>query len=88
MQIVLMIISIIVGITSLVCWIMIEIQMFKTEDGPLKGIIGIVTCGIYALIWGWMKVNELPNKNIIYIWTGAVVISIIVQAVTKAVVGV
>jgi hypothetical protein len=55
------------GIGSLVCWIMILIKMFQ-NDKPLIGILGIL-CGMWAFIWGWMKSSSLGLKKTMMIWS-------------------
>jgi hypothetical protein len=59
------------SIVSLVCWIMTLVKMFtdKEKGGVLHGIIGIVTCGIWALIWGWMNAARLNYQKVMLIWT-------------------
>lgn len=63
------------GIGSLICWILVLIQLFKKEGVGL-GILGIF-CGIYTYIWGWIKSKELGLKNIMLGWTAAIVLSVI-----------
>ena len=65
------ILSAVCGIVSLVCWIMVVVTMFKKEKSPLFGILGIVICGIFAFIMGWVKVKEYGIKNLMLIWTAA-----------------
>ena len=62
-------------VVSLVCWIMTLIQMFQKES-VLLGILGIL-CSLWAFIWGWMNTAKTGQKNIMLIWTIAVVVSII-----------
>ncbi|HWS85922.1 MAG TPA: hypothetical protein VN282_02940 [Pyrinomonadaceae bacterium] len=57
-----------VGLASFVCFIIVLIKQFKTA-GVVHGIIGIITCGIWTLIWGWMNANNLGIRNIMLIWT-------------------
>jgi len=85
MDIIITILLVALGLVSLVCWIMVLIQMFKTQ-GALHGILGII-CALYAFIWGWMKATELNLKNIMLVWTGCIVIQILLQIVFVAVVG-
>jgi hypothetical protein len=66
----------IAGITSLICLIMVLIKMFQRAGAGL-GIVGIITCGIAAYIWGWMKAKELNLTKIMLIWTAAIVVSVI-----------
>ena len=62
---------------SFILFIVVLIKLF-TKEGVLKGILGII-CGIYTFIWGWFKHKELKLTKIMAIWTGAIVIPIIVQ---------
>lgn len=72
-----MIVGYLMAIVSLVCWIMVLIKMFPAE-GPLKGILAII-CGLYAFIWGWMNATRLNIKNIMMIWTVAILVSLVVN---------
>jgi hypothetical protein len=62
---------------SVVCWILVLIQMFK--QSALKGILGLI-CGLYAFIWGWMN-SSLGLKNIMLLWTVAIVLGIVGGAI-------
>jgi hypothetical protein len=42
-----MILATLVGLASLVCFVMVLIKQFQTA-GPLHGIIGLLTCGIWT----------------------------------------
>ena len=67
---------------SVICWIMVLIQMFKNA-GAVHGIIGIL-CSLYAFIWGWMNANKLGIKNLMIIWTLLLILYIILSAVFGA----
>lgn len=73
------ILGMVVGLVSLVCFIMVLIKQFQIA-GALHGIIGIVTCGIWTLIWGWMNADKV-GKNIMLIWTAAILVSIVLNIV-------
>ena len=62
---------------SVICWIFVLVQMFK--QSALKGILGLI-CGLYAFIWGWMN-SSLGLKNIMLIWTAAIVLGIVGGAI-------
>jgi uncharacterized membrane protein YhhN len=68
------IIGMLVGLGSFICFIMILIKQFQTA-GAVHGIIGIITCGIWTFIWGWMNANNLNIKNIMMIWTLLIVVT-------------
>ncbi len=79
---VLLILSVIVGLASLVCWIMVLIKMFSAE-GALKGILGII-CGLYAFIWGWMNSSRFNLKSVMIVWSICIVVSIILNAIAAS----
>jgi len=64
------------GIVSLVCWIMVLIKIFKENIG--LGILGIF-CGIFAFIYGWVKVKQYNIKNVMVAWTVALLVMILAQ---------
>ena len=70
--------ALVVGLVSLVMFIMVLIKQFQTA-GAVHGIIGIVTCGIWTFIWGWMNATQLNIKKIMMIWTAMIVLSIILN---------
>jgi hypothetical protein len=77
------IIGMLVGLASFVCFIMILIKQFQNA-GAVHGIIGIITCGIWTFIWGWMNANNLNIKNIMMIWTLLIVVGIIINVMFGA----
>jgi cadmium resistance protein CadD (predicted permease) len=72
----LQILSMIVSLGSLICWIIVVVKMFQNA-GALQGILGII-CGIWALIWGWMN-SEKVGKNIMLAWTALIILSIVLN---------
>jgi hypothetical protein len=75
MAAVLGIVAMVCGVVSLVCWIMVLVKMFQNGQVGL-GIVSIF-CGIVALVVGWMKATEWNIKNLMLVWTGAIVASIV-----------
>jgi hypothetical protein len=67
-----------VELVALVCFIIVLIKQFKVA-GPVHGIIGIITCGIWTFIWGWMNAAAQNLRNIMLIWTALIVACIIIQ---------
>ena len=72
------IIAMLLGVLGLICAIMVLIKQFQNA-GVVHGIIGIVTCGIWTFIWGWMNASKLGIKNIMMIWTLLLIVCIIVN---------
>jgi len=72
----LLILGWIVNIVALICFVIVLIKQFQNA-GVVHGIIGIVTCGIWTFIWGWMNATKVNVKNIMLIWTLVIVVCLI-----------
>lgn len=72
------ILAMVLSVVSLICFIIVLIKQFQNA-GAVHGIIGIVTCGIWTLIWGWMNASKLNIKNIMMIWTLVLVVCIVLN---------
>jgi Flp pilus assembly protein TadD len=64
----------VISIVSLVIFIVVLIKSFKA--GVLKGILGIITCGLFTFIWGWLKHSELQITKLMLLWTVLIILSI------------
>jgi hypothetical protein len=72
------ILAMLVMLGCIICWIIVLIKQFQNA-GALHGIIGIITCGIWTFIWGWMNADNLGIKNIMMIWTVLIIISLVLR---------
>jgi hypothetical protein len=70
------ILSLIISLGSIVCWIIVVVKMFQNA-GVLQGILGLI-CGIWAFIWGWMNADRV-GKNIMLAWTALIILSIVLN---------
>jgi hypothetical protein len=75
------ILAMVLSFASLICFIMVLIKQFQNA-GVVHGIIGIVTCGIWTLIWGWMNASKLNIKNLMMIWTLLIVVCMILNVMS------
>ena len=64
---------------ALVAGIVVLVKLFQKE-GFLKGILGLI-CMLYTYIWGWMHVKQtaLNLKTWMWVWTGAILLGIILN---------
>ncbi len=77
--------SVLSGIGSLVCWIMVLIKVFSDkEDGGVGKGIGALICGLYALIWGWQNAKKHNLKTWMIIWTVCIGIQVLLNVVVGA----
>ncbi len=58
----------VLALISLIVFIIVLIKQFK-HGGVLQGIIGIITCGLWTFIWGWIKHKSLAITKIMILWT-------------------
>lgn len=72
------ILAMLVGLGCFICWIIVLIKQFQNA-GVVHGIIGIITCGIWTFIWGWMNANNLGIKNIMMIWSVLIIIGLVLR---------
>lgn len=81
----------ILGLVSLVCFILIIVKMFQNDDSTL-GIICIVTifCGIgglIAFVMGWINAGKYGASQLMLVWTGAIVGSVVLNIIGQALAG-
>ncbi|HEX8293161.1 MAG TPA: hypothetical protein VF570_15480 [Pyrinomonadaceae bacterium] len=72
-----------VSLANLVLFIMVLIKQFKTA-GVVHGIIGIITCGIWTFIWGWMNAGKLGIQKLMLAWTVTFILTIVLGFATGA----
>jgi len=78
------------SITSFVIFVMVLIRSFK-DGGILHGILGLLTCGMYTYIWGWIKGKQLELTKTMLLWTlcwiGSIALPLVIgtSAVMKAI---
>ncbi len=69
------IVSWLVGIATLVVFIMVLIKLFQKEGVGL-GILGII-CALYTFIWGWINHKKQKITNLMVIWTILIIVAMI-----------
>jgi hypothetical protein len=74
------ILQLLISLGAFVCFIIVLIKQFQV-GGVVHGIIGIITCGIWTFIWGWMNSGKAGIKNIMLIWTALIVVGIVLGAI-------
>ncbi len=58
----------VLSLIGLIVFIIVLIKQFK-HGGALQGIIGIITCGLWTFIWGWIKHKSLAMTKLMIVWT-------------------
>ncbi|WP_432798758.1 hypothetical protein [Poriferisphaera sp. WC338] len=71
MEILVLILLLVCGLTSLGCWIFTLVRLF-TNEAIVHGVIGIF-CALWAFIMGWSKADEMGHKTVMIIWSFAII---------------
>jgi Flp pilus assembly protein TadD len=58
----------VLALIGFIIFVIVLIKQFK-HGGALQGIIGIITCGFWTFIWGWIKHKSLAMTKLMIIWT-------------------
>ena len=69
--------ALLVGIATIVCFIVVLIKLFQNE-GAGKGILGLI-CGLYTFVWGWQNASRLNIKPIMLAWTVLCLVGIVLR---------
>jgi hypothetical protein len=72
------ILALIASLGYLICLIIVLIKQFQ-NGGVVHGIIGIITCGLWTFIWGWLNSGKLNLRNLMLIWTLLLIICIVLN---------
>lgn len=72
------------ALVVLICFVLTEVRIFrdKQKAGTLHGVLGIVTCGLWAYIWGWVQSKRYHNVVIMLLWTVAYVMYVVFGGIT------
>ena len=70
--------AMLLSLLSFICFILVIIKQFQTA-GVVHGIIGIITCGIWTFIWGWLNAGKLNLTTIMMVWTFLIIACIILN---------
>jgi hypothetical protein len=73
----------IASLGCLICLVIVLIKQFQNA-GVVHGIIGIITCGIWTFIWGWINSGKLNIRNIMLIWTVLYIAAIVLNSMSGA----
>ena len=68
MELIYTIVAGLVSIASFVIFVIVLIKSFK-QGGVLHGILGLLTCGLYTFVWGWLKSKQLQLTKTMLLWT-------------------
>jgi hypothetical protein len=60
--------GIILQLASFIAALLVLVKLFQTK-GAIHGILGILSCGFYPFIWGWIHSRDMNLLKPMLIWT-------------------
>lgn len=76
----------ILNIAAIIFLIVVLIKQFS-KGGVLQGILGIITCGLWTFIWGWIKHRQYQLTRVMTMWSIAYVASMVIGVMFGGVIG-
>lgn len=71
-----------VALANLICLVLVLIKQFQNA-GAVHGIIGIVTCGIWTFIWGWINSGKLDFRALMLVWTTLIIVQVVITNIGR-----
>ena len=83
----LQIVGMLVGLGSLVCYILVVIKMFQKQatTPAIVSLVGLIACGLgvlFAFVYGWTKASAWNIQNIMIAWSICIVVSLGINVAT------
>ena len=70
----------VLSLASLVFLIKVLIKQFS-KGGVLQGLLGVITCGFWTFVWGWIKHRQYNLTKVMTMWSVCYAVSIVVSFV-------
>jgi hypothetical protein len=71
-----------VALANLICLVLVLIKQFQNA-GAVHGIIGIVTCGIWTFLWGWINSGKLDFRALMLVWTTLIIVQVVIMNIGR-----
>ena len=71
-----------VTLASFVCFVLVLVKQFQ-NGGVVHGIVGIVTCGIWTFVWGWLKSGRLDFRVLMLVWTTLIIVNVVIMNISR-----
>lgn len=78
---ILTVIAALVAIAGVVCSVLIVAEQYR-ESGPIQVVLGVVSCGMWPLVWAWMNAAKPRVRTLAVALTALIVLFILVNALT------
>jgi hypothetical protein len=71
-----------VALANVICLVLVLIKQFQNA-GAVHGIIGIVTCGIWTFLWGWINSGKLGFRPLMLVWTTLIIVQVVITNISR-----
>ena len=77
---------VILNIAAIIFLLIVLIKQFS-KGGFLQGLLGIITCGLWTFIWGWIKHRQYNLTKVMTMWSVSYVVSMVIGVMFGGVIG-
>ena len=71
-----------VSLGCLICFILVLVKQFKNASA-IHGVIGIITCGIWTFVWGWINAGRDGFRPLMLVWTTLIIVEIVITNISR-----
>ena len=71
-----------VALVSFLCFVLVLVKQFQ-NSGLVHGIVGILTCGIWTFIWGWINSGRYDFRALMLVWTTLIVVHFVLMNIGR-----
>jgi hypothetical protein len=71
-----------VALANVICFVLVLVKQFQNA-GAIHGIVGIVTCGIWTFIWGWIKSGRFDFRMLMLVWTTLIIVQVVIMNILR-----
>ena len=76
----------VLNIAAIIFLLIVLIKQFS-KGGFLQGLLGIITCGLWTFIWGWIKHRQHSLTKVMTMWSVTYVVSMVIGVMFGGAIG-
>ena len=76
----------VLNIAAIIFLLIVLIKQFS-KGGFLQGLLGIITCGLWTFIWGWIKHRQYNLTRVMTMWSVSYVVSMVIGVMFGGAIG-
>jgi len=71
-----------VALANFILFVVLLVKQFQ-NSGVVHGLIGVVTCGVWTFVWGWINSGKLDFRMLMLIWTTLIIVQVVIMNILR-----